>query len=325
MSGTAPPTGHGAPKGTPVWSVAPVLFRSLEELVERSAPSAWSDRYYIWRDQPLDRVLRRDDPSHGPDPGLPRAARFDFTFTTRAGRPSLSVEYDGLRPGESLGTEEEGTPVPHDAEQRSELRRLKLLAAERAGYPLVILDEPDGIAAGTEVGEELVDGLAVRLLARRAAIAAEPSLGEETQGVPYSDDLEAMRDALLGAEEDGEVADDPVARAAARLREDLAVRGVSSTYRIDERTPHEDPSDPYRARWSPGHIEASDRSWAGMEWWSSTREGSPVVTRLAVRAVHVHPAVVEGLVWEGLELLHPLHLKYELLRRGALPPRPWSG
>jgi hypothetical protein len=316
------------------WTVRKSIYDSwAEEQAGRRLRYQWSRRFEVYDHQPLLSVLGVDLRELPPiERQLAKSMSFDFTFTTRGGRPVLSIEYDGLGQGfssfdgwallagkfsDAAGYHPQQLDLAVDP-RRIDKMRFKLKAAAQAMYPVIVVGPPEvrDLAPGLRLS--VLDGMIGRYLAglrlpaeAQAALDAEPP----TERL----DPELAADLLAGVELGVLIDEDPIERLSIDVREDLLERGVDCGFRVDDVRPRTDPLNPSEPIWEAG-APSGDPVWTGAAWSTQVPGVGEAQTRFANRNVAFLGYSSEVFWWTALELLHSLHIRQELTTKGLLPP-----
>lgn len=320
------------------WTVKKSIFDSWsEEKVHRALRHRWEERFSLFDHQPLLNVLETnlDDLSRA-DRDFAKSTSFDFTFTTRTGRPVLSIEYDGIGEGYSTvgGWEllaRKFTDATGYHPSRIDIGRypgrvagltFKVRAAADAFYPLLVVGTPEVRDIAPGVNLSLLDVMIGKLLVgqRLRAEASEYMEKLDPEG-KFTD--KQIQDALIDLEVAIEFEENPVHREYGDVLGDLLSQGFRWSYRVQAVAPQYNPSNPLEPDWVPAP-QVPDQVWVGHAWVTEIEGVGPVETRFANRRVSFFGYDAEVLFWDVLELLHALHVREELTRAGKLPPLPPS-
>jgi Protein of unknown function (DUF2726) len=199
------------------------LFRELE--------SRWTQKLRLFAQTPLRNLLEispaeviRMKERHK---RYFRSASVDFTFTNLAGRPLLSIEFDGIGGGFGHGRRYvQARPTPDS--NREWKMNFKLRATARAGYPLFVVSSEETESLAEEDSITIVDGIVGQLLSREEGriLLREMLLedGDQLLRLSRSEAHEHIQDLLLQSEVLSDLEHDPLAKAIAKEGSELFER-----------------------------------------------------------------------------------------------------
>jgi len=201
---------------------ATVFDSKAEEKVFRSLQSRWSSELVLYPSLPLAKLicLEEDDRLPVSEQRFFYQTNVDYTFCTPGGRPLFSVEFDGLGGGFS----KVGVYIPHRTTQdRNRTWKLdtKLRFAAAVHYPLMVVSFEEARSFDDE-SMNILDGIIGQFLAKRKLddyIEIDSEVWDEYEGLGEYGEWardELIQDAVLGAEVQSKLENDPLARRAAQ-------------------------------------------------------------------------------------------------------------
>lgn len=201
----------------------------------------------------------------------------DYTLCTEAGRPVVSVEFDGICHGFSRrGRYVALRPPPRDDPRRSWKLDVKLRVAAEADYPLLVVSYHEKNPLSQDVHLTILDGMIGRVLAKREFGRRLQTFVDE---LPSEVTDEQVQDLALGLEIEVDLHWNPIARAAAEKSMELFDRRISSSHRVTYLDPPGIPDAPLFGE--PGFAEAIEArvnalqqaAWVGCRYSYTTNVG----------------------------------------------------
>lgn len=230
-------------RSDPVKVRATVFDSKAEERVFRSLQSRWSSELVLYPSLPLAKLisLEEHDLLTASEERFFYHTNVDYTFCTPEGRPLFSVEFDGLGGGFS----KVGVYIPHRATRdRNRKWKLdtKLRFAAAVHYPLMVISFEE-VRSFDDESITILDGIIGQFLAKHKLddyIEIDPEIWDECEGLGGYGEWargELIQDAVMGAEVQSKLENDPLARRAAQEYDTLGGCGYSTDWLYDPPLP----------------------------------------------------------------------------------------
>jgi len=208
----------------------------------------------------------------------------DYTLCTDAGRPIVSVEFDGICHGFSRrGRYVALRPAPRNDPRRGWKLDVKLRVATEADYPLLVVSYHEKNPLSQDVHLTILDGMIGRVLAKREfSRRLQPLVDDHAStlsDMPPDDTDEYIQDLAIGLEVELDLHWNPIARAAAEKSMELWKRRLSSSHRVSYLDPPGIPDapligEPGFANAFKARVNALQRAaWVGCRYTYTTNFG----------------------------------------------------
>jgi len=217
------------------------LFKTLE--------SHWSKKFNIYPSLPFTSIIDiRDSELNQKQEEFLYKTSVDYTLCTKADKPLLSIDFDGLGHGFSKNGEYIQI-IPTKDPYRKLKFDLKLDVTKKVLYPLFVISYDEKVPIGEDLHLTIVDGIIGEFLAwRHTHRLINERLKENEHRIAELSNHERQKyfqDLVIGAEVEAELTWDPISSKAAEY-EGLGIRrglwkGYSAEYLCDPELPEGDP------------------------------------------------------------------------------------